>query len=57
MTRRGLLAFESRIFDPLGILEPFKLPAKLILRDLTIMGFDWDDKIYPLILWLDGIVG
>ena len=47
MTRRGLLAFESRIFDPLGILEPFKLPAKLILRDLAKMGFDWDDKNLP----------
>ena len=47
MTRRGLLAFESRIFDPLGILEPFKLPAKLILRNLAKMGFDWDDKNLP----------
>ena len=44
MTRRGLLAFESRMFDPLGVLDPFKLPAKVILRNLAKMGFDWDDK-------------
>ena len=47
MTRRGLLAFESRIFDPFGILDPFKLPVKLILRDIAKIGFDWDDKNLP----------
>ena len=37
----------SSIFDPLGILDPFKLPAKLILRDLSEKGFGWDDKNIP----------
>ena len=31
----GFLSFESSVFDLLGILDPFKLSAKLILRNLT----------------------
>ena len=46
-TRRGFLSFESRIFDPLGIIDPYKLPAKLILRELSEKGFGWDDANLP----------
>jgi len=46
-TRRGFLSFESKFFDPLGLIDPYKLPAKLILRDLAVMGFDWDDRNIP----------
>jgi len=46
-TRRGFLSFESRFFDPLGLIDPFKLPAKLILRDLATLGFGWDDNNIP----------
>ena len=46
-TRRGFLSFESRIFDPLGIIDPFKLPAKLIMRDLASGGYAWDDPNLP----------
>ena len=46
-TRRGFLSFESGIFDPLGIIAPFKLPAKLILQQLTKEGFGWDERDIP----------
>ena len=47
-TRRGFLSYESRIFDPLGIIGPYKLPAKLILRELAEKGFGWDDVNLPV---------
>ena len=31
MTRRGLLSMLSQTYDPLGVLQPFLLPAKLLL--------------------------
>jgi len=33
MTRRGMLSVVSSIFDPLGFLNPFILPAKRICAD------------------------
>ena len=46
-TRRKFLSFKSGIFDPLGIIAPFKLPAKLILQQLTKEGFGWDERDIP----------
>ena len=47
LTRRGMLSFLSRWFDPLGIVAPFVLPAKLILRRLSQADLDWDDENLP----------
>ncbi|XP_078284303.1 uncharacterized protein LOC144609366 [Rhinoraja longicauda] len=33
-TRRGILSVIGSVYDPLGFLAPFTLPAKLILQDL-----------------------
>lgn len=44
-TRRGILSASSSIYDPLGIVAPFVLPAKLLLQELCRMGFDWDDQL------------
>ena len=48
-TKRGILSMVSSIFDPLGILTPGMLEAKLIVQELWRLGVDWDDNIpFPL---------
>ena len=44
-TKRGILKQISTIFDPLGLVAPFALRAKLILQELSRLGFDWDKPI------------
>ena len=44
-TRRGLLSVISSVYDPLGFVAPFVLPAKILLQDLCKRKFDWDDPI------------
>ena len=44
-TRRGILSTVSSVYDPLGFIAPFVLPAKILLQDLCRKGLGWDDKI------------
>ena len=44
-TKRCILKQISTIFDPLGLVAPFVLRAKLILQELWRHGFDWDQPI------------
>ena len=45
VTKRVILRITCRIFDPLGLLAPFILKAKLLLQELWRLGFDWDQPI------------
>ena len=45
MTKRGILRITCRIFDPLGLLAPFILKAKLLLQELWRLGFEWDQHL------------
>lgn len=45
LTRRGILSVVGSVYDPLGFLAPFVLPAKLILRDLCREKIAWDEEI------------
>ena len=44
-TRRGLLSVISSVYDPLGFIAPFILPAKRILQDLCQIELGWDDEL------------
>ncbi|XP_062414254.1 uncharacterized protein LOC119220564 [Pungitius pungitius] len=44
-TRRGILSVVSSLYDPLGFLAPFSMPAKLLLQELCRRNFGWDDAI------------
>ena len=45
-TRRGVLSVVSSVYDPLGFVAPFILPAKKILQELCQeKQLDWDDEI------------
>ncbi|XP_028408116.1 uncharacterized protein LOC114530710 [Dendronephthya gigantea] len=45
LTRRGILSTISSVYDPLGFVAPFILPAKGILQDLCRKDIDWDEDI------------
>ena len=44
-TRRGILCIVSSIYDPLGFVAPFILPAKRLLQNLCRRGLVWDDMV------------
>lgn len=50
LTRRGVLAIVSSVFDPLGVLSPFVLLGKKILQQLCREAKDWDENIPAYLL-------
>lgn len=44
-TRRGILSVVGSVYDPLGFLAPFVLPAKLIMQELCRKNLGWDENI------------
>ena len=44
-TRRGLLSMIGQTYDPLGLLQPFLLPARRVLQQACRMGLPWDEVI------------
>ncbi|XP_074041972.1 uncharacterized protein [Leptinotarsa decemlineata] len=45
VTKRTVLSETSQIFDPLGLLSPSILLAKLIMRDIWMEKIDWDESL------------
>lgn len=46
-TRRGILSVVSSLYDPLGFLAPFTMPAELMLQELCGRNLKWDEQISP----------
>ena len=44
-TRRGILSMVSRTYDPMGLVTPFVLPARVVLQELCRTCLDWDSTI------------
>ena len=44
-TKREVLRVVMSVFDPLGMLSPFTLKAKILLQDIWRSGINWDVKI------------
>ena len=44
-THRGILSVRSTVFDPLGFLSPFVLPAKQITQEACRLKLGWDDEL------------
>ena len=44
-TRRGLLSMIGQTYDPLGILQPFLLPARRLLQQVCVSKLGWDEQI------------
>ncbi|XP_055706055.1 uncharacterized protein LOC129803485 [Phlebotomus papatasi] len=45
VSRRGILADTARVYDPLGILAPVILNAKILLQSLWRKNLDWDTEL------------
>ena len=47
VTKRSLLSIIARLFDPLSLLAPFTIRAKILLQEAWIKGLDWDEPFPP----------
>ena len=47
-TRRGLLSMIAQTYDPLGLIQPFILPAKQLLQEACKRSLRWDDDLSNL---------
>lgn len=45
LTKRIILSEVSKIFDPLGLLSPYVMTAKVLLQRLWLLKLDWDDML------------
>ncbi|XP_065361988.1 uncharacterized protein LOC135955564 [Calliphora vicina] len=44
-TKRNILSISSRLFDPLGLLSPIIIRAKILLQELWKRKLDWDESV------------
>lgn len=51
LTKRKILSIASEIFDPLGLVAPVLITAKIFIQSLWKMKSDWDE-ILPTFLYL-----
>ncbi|XP_011264271.2 uncharacterized protein LOC105256226 [Camponotus floridanus] len=47
MTKRSVLSTIARLFDPLGLISPVIIPAKIFIQELWTIKIDWDDSLPP----------
>ena len=60
MTKRSVLSQIAALFDPLGILSPVVVGAKILLQEIWTSGTMWDEEIpYPIAkkfeTWVSGL--
>ena len=44
-TKRNVLSLIARLFDPLGLISPFIMYAKILLQEIWRLGLGWDEII------------
>ncbi|XP_075162510.1 uncharacterized protein LOC142235137 [Haematobia irritans] len=44
-TKRNILSVSARLFDPLGLISPIVLQAKIILQELWRRNLNWDESV------------
>ena len=44
-TKRNVLSTIARLFDPLQLLAPYTMRAKILMQELWAAGCDWDDAV------------
>ncbi|RLU21151.1 hypothetical protein DMN91_005524 [Ooceraea biroi] len=46
-TKRSILSFILKLYDPLGWAAPVVITAKILLQELWLLKGDWDDPLPP----------
>ena len=59
-TKRAVLSLIARLFDPLGLISPFVMFAKVLFQDVWRLGLDWDEVLpeelqFKFQKWVKGI--
>lgn len=49
-TKRTVLSTIAQMFDPLGLIAPVVVIAKIIMQKIWISKMDWDDKLSEILL-------
>ena len=44
-TKRIFLSRIAILFDPLGLLAPFLIRAKILMQEVWLNGLDWDERL------------
>ena len=44
-TKRSLLSIASRVFDPMGLMTPFTIRAKVLFQELWQRDLQWEDRL------------
>lgn len=45
VSKRSILSLSSSLFDPLGLLAPLIIKAKILLQELWILKIGWDESV------------
>ena len=45
ITKRNFLEKIAAVFDPLGLVSPFIVQAKIMLQELWTRGYEWDEEV------------
>lgn len=48
-TKRSFLKKIATLFDPLGLLSPYTVRAKVLLQEMWASGVDWDEPISTIL--------
>ena len=51
VTKRSLLKWSAKIFDPLGLLSPFVIQMKIMFKELCTQKVNWDQELHGATLW------
>ena len=59
-TKRVILSCIMRLYDPIGLMTPFVMAAKLIFQEVWRMGLSWDEFLPEEVavefqMWLEGL--
>ena len=46
-TKRIFLSRIATLFDPLGLLAPFLIRAKILMQEVWLNGLEWDERLSP----------
>jgi hypothetical protein len=62
ITKRTVLSLTARLFDPLQLLAPFTIRARIILQGAWFAGLQWDDPFSSdlekqIKVWMDELTG